>query len=80
MFEADFVKKPGILYPNLSVEANIVLAKKENIITLPRKYIVNGKYVLLKDGSKREIKIGLEDYVLAEIVEGLDITTEVILP
>ncbi len=78
--EADFVKKPGLLYPNLSVEANIVLAKKENIITLPRKYIIDDKYVLLKDGSKRKIKTGIKDYVLAEIIEGLDIKTEVILP
>lgn len=80
VIEADFVEKPYILYPNLSVEANIVLTKKENIITLPRKYIIEDKYVILKDGSKREIKTGIKDYILAEIIEGLDISTEVILP
>jgi multidrug efflux pump subunit AcrA (membrane-fusion protein) len=80
VIEADFVEKPSILYPNLSVEANIVLTKKENIITLPRKYIIEDKYVILKDGSKREIKTGIKDYNLAEIIEGLDISTEVILP
>jgi HlyD family secretion protein len=80
VIEAEFIEKPSILYPNLSVEANIVLTKKENIITLPRKYIIEDKYVILKDGSKREIKTGIKDYLLAEIIEGIDISTEVILP
>lgn len=37
--EASFVSAPEILYPNLSLEANIVLAKKTGVLTIPVKYV-----------------------------------------
>lgn len=69
--EAHFINPPKKLFPNLSVEANIVIQTKKNIITIPNNYIIDGKYVLVNENEKREIKIGLNDYQKTEVLEGL---------
>ncbi|MDF2449264.1 MAG: hypothetical protein K0R26_1768 [Bacteroidota bacterium] len=69
--EGHFIKQPIKLFPNLSFEANILIQTKKNVITIPNNYIIDGKYVLVEDKEKREIKTGLRDYDKTEIVEGL---------
>ncbi len=69
--EAVFTKQPKVLYPNLSLEANIVIRKKEKTITIPRKYLLEDGYVLLKNNQKRFVKTGLKDYQKVEILSGL---------
>ena len=69
--EARFTKAPPKLYPNLSVEANILIRAKDSTITIPRSYLVDETYVLLQNGEKRKVEVGLKDYQLAEIVHGL---------
>ncbi len=76
--EASFVSAPEILYPNLSLEANIVLAKKTGVLTIPVKYVNRQNYVTLKDGSLKQIKTGLRDYQIVEVTEGLDSTSQII--
>lgn len=69
--EAYFIHPPAKLFPNLSVEANIIIQNKKNVITIPNNYMIDGKYVLLEDDEKREIKTGLKDYQKTEVLEGL---------
>lgn len=69
--EAVFVQKPHTLYPNLSVEANIVLQTKEKALTIPRSYLIDETYVLNESGEKVKVKVGLKDYQKAEILEGI---------
>jgi multidrug efflux pump subunit AcrA (membrane-fusion protein) len=69
--EAHFINAPKKLFPNLSAEANIIIQTKKNIITIPNNYIIDGKYVLVDDNEKREIKLGLKDYQQTEVIEGL---------
>lgn len=71
MVEADFVKAPDILYPNLTVEANIVLQQKQQIITVPRNYLVGDSAVLFAGEDTHKVKIGLMDYQRAEVLSGL---------
>jgi HlyD family secretion protein len=71
IIEAHFVSPPKKLFPNLSVEANIIIQTKKNIITVPNNYIIDGKYVLVDKDQKREIKTGLKDYQKTEVLEGL---------
>ncbi len=71
IIEAHFIDPPKKLFPNLSVEANIVIQTKKNIITIPNNYIIDGKYVLVDKDEKREIKLGLKDYQKTEVLEGL---------
>lgn len=78
--EAVFTKQPDVLYPNLSLEANIVIAKKEKAITIPRKYYINDQYVVLKNGRKKKVTTGLKDYQKVEIISGLTEKDVIIIP
>ncbi len=69
--EASFVKRPPVLFPNLSSEANIIIQLKKNALTIPRDYLLDDSYVLLEDNRKVQVKTGLKDYRKVEIVEGL---------
>ena len=69
--EATFTSKPPNLYPNLTVEANILISSKENALTIPRNFLVDENDVLLKNGEKRKVVTGLKDYQRVEIISGL---------
>lgn len=78
--EAVFVKQPPILYPNLTIEANIIIQSKQNALTIPRIYLLNDSTVTLKNGKLQKVKIGLMDYTLVEIKGGISKDTKIILP
>lgn len=78
--EATFVKKPEILYPNLTAEANIIISEKQNALTIPRNYLVNDSSVMLANGDLQKVNTGLMDYNLVEITGGISATTKIILP
>lgn len=78
--EAIFINSPPSLYPNLTVEANIVIKTKENALTIPRQYLQNDSFVYLKNGDKKAVNVGLKDYRKVEIISGLSETDELILP
>lgn len=69
--EAHFDNPPPKLYPNLTVEANIIIQTKKNAMTIPKSYLIDGKFVLVNEDEKRQVKIGLNDYQNVEILEGL---------
>lgn len=69
--EATFTKAPAVLYPNLTVEANIIIQTKNNALTIPNEYIIGGNTVLVNKDEKRSITVGLRDYNHAEIIQGL---------
>lgn len=70
--EAHFMKPPLKLYPNLTAEANIIIQTKKNTITIPKLFLIEGKYVLVNKDEKRVVKTGLSDYQKVEIVSGLN--------
>lgn len=78
--KANFVEQPKVLYPNLSLEANIVLNTKKNAIVIPKEYLVDGKFVLISEDEKQEVKTGLKDYKKVEIISGLDSTQYIYKP
>ena len=80
LVEAEFTEAPEILYPNISFEANIVLASKEKAILVPRNYILNDSFVFKSNGDKVLVKIGLRDYQKAEILSGITEADELIEP
>lgn len=69
--EAIFTTPPSKLYPNLSTEANIIIAVKEKALTIPRSYLLDDNYVLLSNEEKRKVTIGLKDYQKVEILSGI---------
>lgn len=78
--EAHFIKPPKKLFPNLTAEANIIIQTKSNVITIPKKYLIDNEYVLVNGEEKRKVTIGLSDYQNAEITQGLQIGETIYLP
>lgn len=78
--EATFVQPPPKLYPNLTVEANIVLKVKNNALTIPRNYLTPDTCVLLPKNQKRKVVTGLKDYQKIEILEGLSANDVIVKP
>ena len=69
--KARFVTKPPVLYPNLSVEANIIIRVKDKALTIPRSYLIGDSMVDLGKGKMKKVTIGLKDYQKVEILNGL---------
>lgn len=69
--EARFKNKPSVLYPNLSLEANIIIAQKPQALVIPRKFLVDENFVVLKSGEKKKVKLGLKDLEKVEILNGI---------
>lgn len=78
--EAAFVKQPAILYPNVTLEANVVINTKAKALLIPRKFLMPGDSVVLSDGHKLKVKTGLIDYQNVEVLEGLKESDEIIIP
>jgi len=78
--EAHFTNPPKKLYPNLTVEANIIIQTKENTLIIPRNYLLDNNYVLVNEDEKRKVKTGLSDYQKVEILEGLDKNETIYMP
>lgn len=77
--EALFNEPPAKLYPGLSGEANIVIAEKENVLTIPKVYLTENNQVLTDDGLV-DVKIGLENLEFVEIIEGITVETQIYKP
>ncbi|WP_341835639.1 HlyD family efflux transporter periplasmic adaptor subunit [Chitinophaga pollutisoli] len=71
VLEARFRKAPPVLYPNLTCEANIVVAHKKQVLTIPRSYLLEGGFVLLENGKQQRVVTGLMDYQRVEITGGI---------
>ncbi len=78
--EAVFTKRPPVLYPNLTTEANIVIQFKANALTVPRTYLVGDSAVILENKTPRNVKTGLKDYLKAEIISGLSADETILKP
>lgn len=78
--EALFTKPPKTLYPNLTTEANILISKKDKALLIPVDYLMDNQYVLLKNGEKKKVSIGIRDYQMVEILSGLTANDEIVKP
>ena len=78
--EAQFEKQPPVLYPNLTVEANIIIKTNPKALLIPREFLFNERYVFKKDGVKIRIKTGIKDLKYVEVLAGLKNNEEIIVP
>ena len=69
--KASFITKPPMLYPNLSVEANIIIRSNEKALTIPRSYLIGDSVVMVGKKEKRKVVIGIKDYQKVEVKSGL---------
>lgn len=77
--ECNFIDQPNQLYNGLSGEANIIVDKRKNVMTIPSEFLINKDRVLTSDGE-RQIKVGMRNLKFIEILEGIDTTLNLIKP
>lgn len=77
--EVRFEKPPDVLYPGLSGEANIIIAQRENVLTIPKDYLVGRDSVRTLQGM-RKIVTGIETLDRVEIREGIEAGTKLLRP
>ncbi|AXY74064.1 efflux RND transporter periplasmic adaptor subunit [Paraflavitalea soli] len=78
--EAAFVNAPPVLYPNLTCEANIIIREKQNSLTIPASFLLQGGYVMLLNKEKRKVSTGMKDYRKIEILDGITARDVLIKP
>jgi HlyD family secretion protein len=78
--EAEFTNPPPALFPNLTVEANILIQSKQKAITIPRSYLVQDSFVVVKDKGKTKVETGLKDYQVVEITKGINKEDVIVKP
>ncbi|PIB38247.1 efflux RND transporter periplasmic adaptor subunit [Maribacter sp. 4G9] len=77
--EGIFKDPPKTLYPGLAGEGNIIIAEKENVLTLPKSYLINGNQVRTNEGIV-QLKIGLQSLDQVEVLDGIDENTPILKP
>lgn len=77
--EARFESQPEVLYPGLSGEANIIISKKDNVLTIPKNYLIDGTKVETDQGLVT-VKTGVENMEFIEIIEGITDSTLLLKP
>lgn len=78
--EAHFTNPPPVLYPNTTAEANIIINKKKNALTIERKYLVDDSLVFINKKEKVKVKTGLKDLQKVEITGGLSKNDKIYIP
>ena len=79
MVEALFKDPPEVLYPGLAGEGNIIIGSRENVLTIPREYLINKNMVRTEEGLV-ELKLGLQNMEYVEVLSGLDKETSILKP
>ncbi|MEP3836735.1 MAG: efflux RND transporter periplasmic adaptor subunit [Algibacter sp.] len=77
--EAVFVNPPKILYPGLSGEANIIIAQKEKVLTIPKAYLIGDNKVKTDQGIVT-IHTGVQNMDTIEILSGINKDTYIYKP
>lgn len=77
--EALFESYPKILYPGLSGEANIIIRKKDKVLTIPKEYLIGQNKVLTNDGLST-IHTGLQNMEYVEVLSGITKDTFIYKP
>jgi multidrug efflux pump subunit AcrA (membrane-fusion protein) len=68
--EAEFTTPTPTLYPGLTAESNIIISKKNQVLTIPLTYLLEGDFVET-DKGKIKVEVGAKNMIIAEIKSGL---------
>lgn len=81
--DATLVDAPAQLFRGQSVEANIIIKQKKNVLCVPKSYMQGSDTLyILKDGNKTPVKIqhGISDIEWVEILSGISSSDEIVKP
>lgn len=75
------IDKKTIIYSGMSIEANIIITEKKNVLVIPREFLVEGNKVKKVGSSELTIiKKGAQDMEFVEILDGLNESDEIVIP
>ena len=77
--EAVFENAPAKLYPELSFEPNIIIPRKDNVLTIPKAFLIDDGMVKTDDGLI-PITIGLQNMEYVEVLSGITKDTHLYKP
>jgi len=80
LVEAELKERPAVLYPALSLEANIIVRDKEKALAIPKVYLLDNEYVLSEAGEKIPVNVGVNNLEYVEIQGDIDTTTVLAKP
>jgi len=69
--EGEFKEIPSRLYMGLTGEGNIVVNERNDVIVVPREYVVNNK--IETSEGEIEVKLGISSLGNVEIISGLKV-------
>ena len=78
--DAGFINAPEILYPNLTVEASILIQKKDRALTIPASYLIGNDKVLTAPKETSQVTTGISNMQWVEILSGLKKDQEIYQP
>jgi HlyD family secretion protein len=79
--DAEFTGDKPTAYYGLTVEANIVVSRKERALTIPKNMLASPDSIWVKtsEGTQKiRIKKGIEDFDQVEVLQGIDENTEIV--
>lgn len=80
VIEATFVKQPKILLAGTQLQANVVVAKKQNALIVPVTYLRKGDKVMLADQKKEvQVTVGIRNTEWVEVIKGLNENQAIVL-
>ena len=80
--KVEYPAKIRILNPDedirsgMSVILDIVTSKRKNVLALPHEYLLKERdnfYVMLKDGVRKKVEVGIQNEYFFEIISGLEV-------
>jgi multidrug efflux pump subunit AcrA (membrane-fusion protein) len=72
ILEADFLNYNKRILANTQLQANIIIAEKENALVIPAQYLSNNNKVTLSDNSVVTVNVGIKSNNWVEIIDGLN--------
>ncbi|MFN3402776.1 MAG: efflux RND transporter periplasmic adaptor subunit [Cytophagaceae bacterium] len=70
--DAEFENMPPRMFPNQTLEANILVAAKDSALLIPRSYLVDDSFVITEKSERIVVKTGVKNFEYVEILEGLN--------
>jgi len=74
ILEAVFAAEVAHLYSNTQVQANIIVAQRDNAVVIPREYLSDSNTVTLTDNSQVRVDVGIQGDSWVEILNGINET------
>jgi multidrug efflux pump subunit AcrA (membrane-fusion protein) len=72
ILEADFGGYDGNILANTQLQANIIIAQKENALVIPAQYLRKDNKVILSDNTEVSVEIGIKSSNWVEILSGVN--------